>query len=139
MQDTNAVFGQVPKPKGSTDSIVYLGEFDDENECWSACNKSSTCHGFAYHTPDFDASFARQCYALTSPVWNAQAEDKVVSGRGPHISGGSFTFAMAGVNGGGHQGGEGNDQGGEWFVRILFDRPTFSYSHDKNITRISHS
>ena len=74
-----------------------------------------------------------------SPVWNAQAEDKVVSGRGPHISGGSITFGMAGVNGGGHQGGEGNDQGGEWFVRILFDRPTFSYSHDKNITRISHS
>ena len=55
----------------------YLGEFDDENECWSACNKSSTCHGFAYHTPEFDASFAKQCYELTSPVWNAQAEDKV--------------------------------------------------------------
>lgn len=52
-----------------------------------------------------------------------------MSGRGPHISGGSFTFGMAGVNGGGHQGGEGNEQGGEWFVRILFDRPTFSYSH----------
>ena len=119
MEDTNAVFGQVPQPKGSTDSIVYLGEFDDENECWSACNKSSTCHGFAYHTPDFDASFAKQCYELTSPVWNAQAEDKVVSGRGPHISGGSITFGMAGVNGGGHQGGEGNDQGGEWFVRSL--------------------
>lgn len=139
----NAVYGQIPAPKQSTDTIEYLGEFENQIACWAACNKSQPCLGFAYHTPDFDQSFAKQCYGLQTKIWSAQSEDNVVSGRGPHDSGGAFVFGS-----GGHQGGEGNEEGGEWFVQGVleeldqenefhFDRETSELRFIPNTTSFS--
>eukprot|EP01065_Artemidia_motanka_P009903 TRINITY_DN1513_c0_g1_i2.p1 TRINITY_DN1513_c0_g1~~TRINITY_DN1513_c0_g1_i2.p1 ORF type:complete len:956 (+),score=352.44 TRINITY_DN1513_c0_g1_i2:69-2870(+) len=111
-QNQNAVYGQVPGPKISTADVAYLGEFDSADACWAKCNATQPCSAFAYHTKDFDADWARQCYAIKSQAnWSPHGDSNVVSGRGPHRSGGTHTF-----NGGGHQGGEGNDAAGEWFV-----------------------
>jgi len=110
-KDVNAIYGQVPGPKASTDLVAYLGEFASQDGCWGACNASSACHGWAWHTPSFDASWAKQCYGLKTQSWAPQADVGVVSGRGPHREGGVYTFSA-----GGNQGGEGSDEGGEWWI-----------------------
>ena len=43
----------------------------------------------------------------------ATRQEGVVSARGPHDTGPTFTFS---TKRGGNQGGEGNDAGGEWFI-----------------------
>jgi len=122
----------VPGPKQSSDVVKYLGEFGSADECWAACNKSfasvslqqnltaadaahaiNGCPGFAYHTPEFaQAEWRRQCYSTTNGDFSA-ADTGVTSGQPPHSGGAKFTFS---TKRGGNQGGEGNDEGGEWFV-----------------------
>jgi hypothetical protein len=110
-ENTNAIFGQVPAPKTSTDQVAYLGEFETQDRCWKACNTSTACHGWAWHTTSFDPSWAKQCYGLKSQRWAAHDDDGVVSGRGPHTEGGTYFFSA-----GGNQGGEGNEAAGEWWI-----------------------
>ena len=135
--DTNAVSGKVPAPRANTSAVSYLGDFDTRDGCWAACNASSAaaaaaastsasgsaagssgvpskpCTAFAWHSTTFDdPQWRRGCYALHSDRdWASTPQDGVVSARGPHSSGVGYRF-----NGGGHQGGEGDDAGGEWFI-----------------------
>jgi len=114
---TNAVSGQVPSPKTSTDSVTYLGDFDDLDGCWSACNASSACGSFAYHEATFpDPDWSTGCYAIVDGSWQDVTQANVVSGRGPWSSGVGWRFTA-----GGHQGGEGEDQGGEFFVENVLE------------------
>jgi hypothetical protein len=85
--------------------------------CRSACNASRTCGSFAWHTPSFnDPQWANGCYALHGQAWQSTAQPGVISGRGPHTSGVGYRF-----DAGGHQGGEGNEAGGEWFIEGVYE------------------
>ena len=55
--------------------------------------------------------WAKGCYGRTDDTFSATPETNVVSGQGPHTEGASFVFGA-----GGHQGGEGCDVAGEWFI-----------------------
>merc|ERR1712195_340905 len=115
-RDSNAVSGLVPAPKQSNDGVKYLGEFESYEECWGACNKTG-CPAFAWHSPQFkDAAWRKQCYAVQE--FSDTPQTGVVSGQGPHLSGGSFVFS---TKRGGNQGGEGNDAGGEWFITNVLE------------------
>ena len=120
-KDSNAVAGLVPAPKQSNDGVKYLGEFESYEECWGACNATETsggCPAFAWHSPQFeDPVWRKQCYSRLDG-FSAPAQAGVVSGQGPHLSGGSFKFS---TKRGGNQGGEGNDAGGEWFITNVLE------------------
>jgi len=111
--DTNAIAGRVPTPKTNASGVNYLGSFSSQKACFAACNASSTpCLSWVWHAADFpDAEWAQGCYSLLDASWQGTAQQHVVSGRGPHSDGVGYTFEA-----GGHQGGEGNQAGGEWFI-----------------------
>mmetsp|Transcript_34287 Transcript_34287/g.79254 ORF Transcript_34287/g.79254 Transcript_34287/m.79254 type:complete len:919 (-) Transcript_34287:403-3159(-) len=114
---SNAVSGLVPSPGSSTDSVSYLGDFDDMDACWAACNTTTNCGSFTFHEPTFPVpEWANGCYAITDGSWQDDTEEHVVSGRGPYSSGAGWRFVA-----GGHQGGEGSDEGGEFFVENVLE------------------
>ena len=45
---TNAAFGLVSEPGASSEEVKYLGDFNEMNACWAACNKTAHCHEFVY-------------------------------------------------------------------------------------------
>ncbi len=111
--NTNAISGRVPDgPKSNASGVTYLGDFNSEDGCFAACNASASCQSWAWHRPDFVApDWAHGCYAITDGSWQDVAQDGVVSARGPHDDGVGYVF-----NAGGHQGGEGNEEAGEWYI-----------------------
>ena len=113
--NTNSISGLVPAPGASTDTIKYLGQFKTQGACDKACKAmaDAPCHAWTWHEPSFDQSWREGCYAHVDEAFSASPEDGVVSARGPHSTGPSFTFS---TERGGNQGGEGNDAGGEWFI-----------------------
>ena len=114
--NTNGISGLVPSPGASTDTIKYLGQFKTQSACDKACKaivEDLTCHAWTWHEPSFDPSWREGCYAHVDEAFSAAPQGGVVSARGPHGTGPSFTFS---TERGGNQGGEGNDAGGEWFI-----------------------
>ena len=110
----NNIFGKVPAPKVSTDSVKYLGQFKSETACWAACNASTVkCDDWTWHHLDFDdGMFAGGCYFTVGGEWSPTPEPKITSARGPYsTSTGHFNFGA-----GGNQGGEGSEGAGEWFI-----------------------
>ena len=114
--NTNAVSSRVPVPKQNASGIVYLGEKESQDACFAACNATAgLCTSWTYHEPSFpSADWAKGCYILTDSSWQNVPQDHVVSARGPHSDGIGYTF-----DAGGHQGGEGNEAGGEWFIENI--------------------
>merc|ERR1719150_1277716 len=53
---------------------------------------------------------------MTVGAWGPTTQDNVRSGRGPHNEGGKLLFGA-----GGNQGGEGNDEAGEWWIDNVFE------------------
>ena len=71
------------------------------------------CHAWTWHEPSFGPPWAEGCYAHLDTVFNPTPQDGIVSARGPHSTGPTFTF---GTKRGGNQGGEGSNAAGEWFI-----------------------
>eukprot|EP01062_Namystynia_karyoxenos_P023974 TRINITY_DN19300_c0_g1_i1.p1 TRINITY_DN19300_c0_g1~~TRINITY_DN19300_c0_g1_i1.p1 ORF type:complete len:935 (+),score=273.61 TRINITY_DN19300_c0_g1_i1:66-2870(+) len=108
----NAVFGKVPGPNQNTSDVKFVGVHDSSDSCWAACNATGSCKAWTWHSASYpDEPWRKHCYAIVVDMWSPTAEGDVVSGRGPHKTGGELTFSD-----GGHQGGEGDEAGGEWFI-----------------------
>ena len=112
-----SISGLVPNPGQSTDTVKYLGQFTSKEGCDAACKAlrgGEACHGWAWHETTFDDEAWREgCYGHTDTAFVATPQENVVSAQGPHSTGSVFTFS---TKRGGNQGGEGNNEGGEWFV-----------------------
>lgn len=111
----NNIFGKVTTPKVDTATVKYLGDFDSADDCFRACNTSTKgvpCSDWTWHHSDFpSADYRRGCYFTVGGEWSPTTEALVSSARGPHKPLGHFAFGA-----GGNQGGEGNDEAGEWFI-----------------------
>jgi len=117
--DSNAIYGLVASPKMSSKQVQFLGEFDSSTACWAACNASTACPAWVWHSQQFsDPAWRRQCYARLDGGFGRTAQQGVESAEGPHSQGGDFIFS---TKRGGNQGGEGNDAAGEWFVTNVFE------------------
>lgn len=79
----NNVFGAAHS-KADTDTIKYLGTFDDLNDCMSALAADKEHKGpfqtFTFHEKSFGGDYAGQCFGRTDQVWAPHKEDKVISG-----------------------------------------------------------
>lgn len=78
--NSNNVYGRAHN-KQDTPDIKYLGEFDDFHSCQQAANTSSKgpFNSFTYHTKEFHAAWARQCYGVVSDYWSPTAEQSMFS------------------------------------------------------------
>ena len=108
--NVNAISGDVPSPGSSTSSVKFVGNFSTAEQCAAACR--SNYSAWTWHSPHFDnAQWATGCYGRVDGVWSPVPQQDVFSGRAPHQDGTTFHFGA-----GGHQGGEGSDDAGEWFI-----------------------
>eukprot|EP00035_Acanthoeca_spectabilis_P013153 m.239199 g.239199 ORF g.239199 m.239199 type:complete len:861 (-) comp15817_c0_seq1:1074-3656(-) len=112
-QNQNNVYSKVSVPGQDTSEVKFLGTFTSETECWQACNtsKKGLCTDWTWHHNDFGGAFSGQCYFTVGGDWDPKAQPKVTSARGPYNASGYFEFGA-----GGNQGGEGNENAGEWYI-----------------------
>lgn len=54
--------------------VPKLISFNTTEECATACIQFNSpngqqCHSFTYHTPEFNSSFSKQCFAVIDYAW----------------------------------------------------------------------
>eukprot|EP00054_Salpingoeca_dolichothecata_P029630 m.234239 g.234239 ORF g.234239 m.234239 type:complete len:949 (-) comp26517_c0_seq1:30-2876(-) len=117
--NSNNVYGMADSKKDN-DQVKYLGTYKSDQDCWKACNNSMStkgipCNAWTWHQLNFgDPDWNGGCYFTVGGVWGPTPENNVMSGHGPHVEGGTFSFSA-----GGNQGGEGSETAAEWFVEGL--------------------
>jgi len=83
----NNVYGAAHS-KADTDTVKYLGTFDDLQSCIAALvadkDKKGPFKTYTYHTKDFSTDFAGQCFGRTDQVWAPTKEANVISGFSVH-------------------------------------------------------
>ena len=76
--------------KGSSGSIIYLGQYNTSDECEWACLNGpppygSYCCSFTFHTADYEPSLPegwnRQCFGVINGHWDPTAQANITTGK----------------------------------------------------------
>jgi len=82
-EGANNVYGQAVL-SGDTETVKYLGSFEDTLDCLTAClnfnTNGQTCYSFTHHTPEFNASYAKQCFGHVDLSWGPVPQANINSG-----------------------------------------------------------
>eukprot|EP00039_Didymoeca_costata_P026545 m.16129 g.16129 ORF g.16129 m.16129 type:complete len:957 (+) comp5588_c0_seq1:70-2940(+) len=76
----NNVYGRAHSHNNSG-TIMYLGTFEQYDDCVANATKYGPFHSITYHTQKFGGPFQGQCFGDTSTFWAPKSENNIISAK----------------------------------------------------------